>query len=91
MATEAIEARVWKGMGLTDEEIAEFDTGPAHLPWLRMGCIQNVGGDLSESWHRDQKELQKKLLGRMRELGIEPVVQGFAGFVPKGMQRCTRR
>lgn len=87
VATEAIAARVWKAMGLTDAEIADFDNGPAHLPWLRMGCIQNVGGDLSESWHRDQVELQKKLLERMRELGIEPVIQGFAGFVPKGMQR----
>jgi alpha-N-acetylglucosaminidase len=87
VATEAIAARVWKGMGLTAAEIAGFDTGPAHLPWLRMGCVQNVGGDLGEAWHGDQIALQKKLLGRMRELGIEPVVQGFAGFVPQGMRR----
>jgi alpha-N-acetylglucosaminidase len=87
VATEAVATKVWKSLGLTQEEIDDFYTGPAHLPWQRMGNIQNVGGTLSPSWHRDQVALQKKLLARMRELGIEPVVQGFAGFVPKGIAR----
>ena len=30
---EAILARVWKQMGLTDEEINDYFVGPAHLPW----------------------------------------------------------
>ncbi|MFT5525985.1 MAG: alpha-N-acetylglucosaminidase, partial [Pirellulaceae bacterium] len=87
LATEAVATKVWKSLGLTQEEIDDFYTGPAHLPWQRMGNIQNVGGTLSPSWHRDQVALQKKMLARMRELGIEPVVQGFAGFVPKGIAR----
>lgn len=87
VATEAIAIRVWKKMGLTDQEIKEYYTGPAHLPWHRMGNIRNVGEGLTESWHRDQIALQKKLLARMKELGIEPVIQGFAGFVPPGIQR----
>ena len=87
VATEAIGIRVWKSMGLTDAEIAEYYTGPAHLPWQRMGCIRNVGFGLTESWNRDQIALQKKLLARMKELGIEPVIQGFAGFVPPGLKR----
>ncbi|MBN8456375.1 MAG: alpha-N-acetylglucosaminidase C-terminal domain-containing protein [Verrucomicrobia bacterium] len=87
VATEAIALRVWKNMGLTDKEIAEAQTGPAHLPWQRMGNIRDMGSGLTESWHRDQIALQKKLLARMRELGIEPVIQGFAGFVPPGIKR----
>ena len=87
VATEAIATRVWKKLGLTDAEIAEYHTGPAHLPWQRMGCIRNVGLGLTESWHRGQIILQKKLLARMKELGIEPVIQGFAGFVPPGLKR----
>jgi alpha-N-acetylglucosaminidase len=87
VATEAVATKVWKSLGLTQEEIDNFYTGPAHLPWQRMGNIQNVGGTLPPSWHRDQIALQTKMLARMRELGIEPVVQGFAGFVPKGIAR----
>lgn len=37
IAGEAILARVWRRMGLTDEEIGVLFTGPAHLPWMRMG------------------------------------------------------
>ncbi len=39
VATEAISARVFARLGLTPEEIAAWFTGPAHLPWLRMGNI----------------------------------------------------
>jgi alpha-N-acetylglucosaminidase len=85
VATEAVATKVWKSLGLTQEEIDDFYTGPAHLPWQRMGNIQNVGGTLPPSWHHDQIAMQKKMLARMRELGIEPIVQGFAGFVPKGI------
>jgi alpha-N-acetylglucosaminidase len=87
VATEAIAQRVWQKLGLTQQEIDENSTGPAYLPFLRMGCIVNHGGPLPQSWHRDQLALQHKIISRMRELGIEPVYQGFAGFVPKGLKR----
>ncbi len=87
VATEAIATRVWKELGLTQEEIDSYYTGPAHLPWNRMGNIRQVGGTLTDTWHSNQLELQHKLLKRMRELGIEPVIQGFAGFVPPAITR----
>ncbi|QQL44468.1 alpha-N-acetylglucosaminidase [Sulfuriroseicoccus oceanibius] len=87
VATEAIATKVWLGLGLKQEEIDRFYTGPAHLPWQRMGNIQNVGGTLTAAWHRDQIALQHKILKRMRELGMEPVVQAFAGFVPEEISR----
>ncbi len=87
VATEAIASRVWKRLGLTQPEIDEFYVGPAHLPWQRMGNISQVGGTLPPEWHVDQINLQHKLLKRMRELGIDPIVQSFAGFVPKALKR----
>ena len=33
---EAIWYKVWSKLGLTDEEIRGYFTGPAHLPWHRM-------------------------------------------------------
>jgi alpha-N-acetylglucosaminidase len=87
VATEAIATRVWKRLGLTQQEIDTFYVGPAHLPWQRMGNICKVGGTLPSEWHADQIALQHKILQRMRELGMEPVVQSFAGFVPKAIKR----
>ena len=87
VAYEAIIARVWKKMGLTDEEINGYFIGPAHLPWLRMGCISGVDGPLNDDWHRGQIELQHRILKRMRELGMKPICPGFPGFIPQAFKR----
>lgn len=84
---EAIIARVWKKMGLTEEEINNYFIGPAHLPWLRMGCISGVDGPLNVDWHKQQVALQHKILDRMRSLGMKPICPGFPGFIPEAFKR----
>ena len=84
---EAILARVWKKMGLTDEEINNYFVGPAHLPWMRMGNISGVDGPLNADWHRGQIALQHKILKRMKELGMKPICPGFPGFIPEAFKR----
>lgn len=49
VASEAIAERVWLRMGLTKEEIREFFTAPAHLPWHRMGNLNKWDGPLSDA------------------------------------------
>ncbi|MBC8616251.1 alpha-N-acetylglucosaminidase [Parabacteroides faecis] len=84
---EAILARVWKKMGLTDDEINHYFVGPAHLPWMRMGNISGIDGPLNEDWHRRQIDLQHKILKRMKELGMKPICPGFPGFIPEAFKR----
>ena len=86
VAGEAILARVWSKLGLTREEIDEYFTGPAHLPWMRMGNMTKVDGGMSEDWHESQIKLQHRINDRMLSLGMTPVYQGFAGFVPKAVK-----
>ena len=52
-----------------------------------MGNIRGWGGPLPQSWHVQQVALQKQILQRMRGFGMIPVLPGFAGHVPKGLQR----
>lgn len=87
VAAETIMARVWREMGLSQAEIDEWLTGPAHLPWLRMGNMSRLDGAPSAEWHEAQTELQHRILDRLRALGMTPVCQGFAGFVPPAMKR----
>lgn len=87
VANEAISARVWKKLGLTDEEIAAYFVGPAHFPWMRMGNISGIDAPLPQEWHQDQIALQHKILKRMKSLGMKPICPGFAGFVPQAMKR----
>lgn len=84
---EAILARVWKKMGLTDEEINGYFVGPAHLPWMRMGNVSGIDGPLNADWHKDQLALQHKILNRMRSLGMKPICPGFPGFIPEAFKR----
>ncbi|RJP67333.1 MAG: alpha-N-acetylglucosaminidase [Ignavibacteriales bacterium] len=80
---EAIWQKVWNYYGITNEQLKDHFSGPAFLPWHRMGNINNHGGPLPQKWIDDNKQLQKKILDRMRELGMTPIVPAFSGFVPE--------
>ena len=84
---EAIWYKIWTEMGLTDEEVRTYFTGPAHLPWHRMLNIDHWGSPLPMSWLDGQAELQKKIVARERELNMRPVLPAFAGHVPPELSR----
>lgn len=85
---EKILVDVFQEIGLTDAEIATFLSGPAFQAWNRFGNIQGSwGGDLPRSWIDQQFDLQKKILPRMAELGMTPVLPSFTGFVPMNTTR----
>ena len=52
-----------------------------------MGNIDGWGGPLPQTWINNQLVLQKKILARMRSLGMIPVLPGFAGHVPPAITR----
>lgn len=85
---EAIWDRVYRQvLNITDAEINEHFTGPAFLAWNRMGNLRGWGGPLTQQWHTQSIELQKKILERMRNFGMYPVLPGFAGHVPRAIKR----
>ena len=84
---EAVWYDVWTDLGLTDEEVRSYFSGPSHLPWHRMINIDRWGGPLPKSWLRGQADLQKKILRRERELNMRPVLPAFAGHVPPELRR----
>lgn len=77
---------VWKNvllkLGYTKEEVNEFIAGPAFQAWWLMNNLEGWGGPNPDSWYENQATLQKKIIKRMRELGIEPVLPGYSGMVP---------
>ena len=84
---ESIWYQVWTELGLTDEEVRNYFTGPAHLPWHRMLNIDRWGGPLPKSWLDGQEALQKQIVARERELNMKPVLPAFAGHVPPELSR----
>lgn len=80
MGQEFIWDKVWKQFGV--EDLGDYFAGPAFLPWQRMGNVNRIGGPLPEEWIQRERKMQHFFLEHARKLGMTPVLQGFAGFVP---------
>lgn len=53
----------------------------------RMGNIQGYAGPLPAAYMHKQLVLAKKVVARMRQLGMTPVYPAFAGFVPAALKQ----
>lgn len=83
--------KVWQNtlrkFGCSKQEITDFIPGPAFTAWWLMGNLEGWGGPVSQEFIDGQAELQKKILARMKDLGIEPVMQGFYGMFPSSQHK----
>lgn len=68
--------------GFTDEEARQFLCGPAFLAWQWMTNIEGFCGPLPAAWIESHVNLGQKIIERERSLGMQPIQQGFSGFVP---------
>lgn len=80
---EAVWMKVWTAMGMTEQECREYFTGPSFLAWHRMANVDKWCGPLPQHWLDTQVELQHKILARERALNMRPVMNAFAGHVPR--------
>ncbi|XP_022885234.1 alpha-N-acetylglucosaminidase-like isoform X1 [Olea europaea var. sylvestris] len=83
---EAIWQKVFQNFNVTAADLNNFFGGPAFLAWSRMGNMHGWGGPLPQSWLDQQLILQKKILARMYELGMNPVLPAFSGNVPAALK-----
>jgi alpha-N-acetylglucosaminidase len=83
---EGVWRNVWRSLGMSDDDVRAYFTGPTYLPWHRMANIDKYNGPLPAEWLDGQIELQKQILGRERELGMRPVLPAFNGHVPEQLK-----
>lgn len=74
---------LWREAGLSGAELAGYFSGPAFTPWQRMGNLEGHMAPLPDAWIDRKHALQTRILGRMRELGMSPILPAFAGYVPR--------
>lgn len=70
----------------TDEEARRFLAGPGHFAWQWMQNLQSYGGPLPKSWIDKHIVLGKQVIDRQLELGMQPIQQGFSGYVPRELK-----
>jgi alpha-N-acetylglucosaminidase len=79
---ESAWVQTFKNFGYSDEAIRSWVVDPAHLPWMEMDNMESYGGPLSPQLVARRLALGQKIIARMRELGMEPVLPGYYGMVP---------
>lgn len=85
---EKILVEVFEELGLTTDEINSYLSGPAFQAWNRFGNIQGSwGGSLPTDWINKQYRLGQRIVNRMVELGMTPILPAFTGFVPRNISR----
>ena len=80
--TDLVWRNTMRRLGYSKKEADEFVAGPAFQAWWLMNNLEGWGGPNSDQWYKDREDLQIRILWRMRELGMEPVLPGYAGMVP---------
>ena len=83
---ESVWVETLRQHGFGEAEARAFLTGPAFSAWQWMTNIQSHGGPLPASWVKARAELGRRLVARQRSLGMEPILQGFSGYVPREMK-----
>lgn len=79
---EAVLLATYLELGLDRDEILAWMGSAAHLPWTWMGGTHDWGGPLPEEWIDRHLQIAQQVLERQRELGMTPVLPGFAGHIP---------
>lgn len=85
---------VWKNLltedlGYTSAEANKFVAGPCFQAWWGMNNLQGWGGPNPDWWYARQEKLAKQILARERELGMQPVLPGYAGMAPSDITTKT--
>ncbi len=79
---EKVWQNVLRELGYPEKQIAAYIPNPAYAAWWHMGNLEGTGGPLSQSLIDGEAKLGKFIVRRLRELGLEPVLQGYVGFLP---------
>ena len=70
----------------SDREARAFLAGPVHDAWQWMENLLCYGGPLPKSVIDRHAALGKKIIARQLELGMQPIQQGFSGYVPRELK-----
>ncbi len=87
VGTEAVWQKTLERFGFSNKEIEDFIPGPTFNAWWLMGNLEGWGGPVTQRMINRRTNLEQKIISRMQQLGIEPVLQGFYGMVPRALKR----
>ncbi|WP_422396925.1 alpha-N-acetylglucosaminidase TIM-barrel domain-containing protein [Streptomyces gobiensis] len=89
--TEAVYHRLLRGFGYRDSEVRAWLPAPSHQPWWLLQNMSGYGGPVSPELLDRRVELAQRIVRRLRELGMSPVLPGYFGTVPDDFTKRNPR
>lgn len=74
---------VLKELGFVQKDIENFIPGPTFEAWWLMQNLEGWGGPVSDEFIEGKRDLQRKIVKRLKELDMQPILQCFFGMVPR--------
>ncbi|WP_432160005.1 alpha-N-acetylglucosaminidase [Streptomyces sp. NRRL F-5630] len=81
---DAVYQRLFRQFGYSDEEVRAWIPGPAHQPWWLLQNLSSFPEPVTAGLVEQRAALGARIVGRLRELGMSPVLPGYFGTVPAG-------
>ncbi|MEV3860158.1 alpha-N-acetylglucosaminidase TIM-barrel domain-containing protein [Streptomyces sp. NPDC050095] len=82
LGADAVYYDTFREFGYGERELLDWIPGPAHQPWWLLQNMASFGGPVSRQLLEARAELAAQVTGRVRELGMVPVLPGYFGTVP---------
>ena len=98
---DVVTRKFLRELGVSESDINAYIAGPGFIAWFAMNNLEGWGGTINSPntgvnmsgnpdwWYTRQEQLCRKMLQRMRELGMQPVIPGFSGQVPNCIVNYT--
>ena len=87
--------KVWQNMlrrlKYQEKDIKSYIPSSAYTAWWLMGNLEGEGGPMSQEMIDYEYQLGKKIYKRMKTLGMEPILQGFVGLVPRSFSKYYKK
>ncbi|PJN02948.1 alpha-N-acetylglucosaminidase [Streptomyces sp. CB01201] len=84
LGADTVYHRTFLQHGYRDAELRSWLPGPAHQPWWLLQNMSGFGGPVSRQLLDQRAELATRIVHRLRELGMTPVLPGYFGTLPPG-------
>lgn len=84
---DALYHRLFQQFGYEDAELRAWIPGPAHQPWWLLQNLSGFPHPVSRQLLEARAALGRRIVDRVRELGMTPVLPGYFGTVPPGFAK----
>ncbi|MDO1530085.1 alpha-N-acetylglucosaminidase [Fulvimonas sp. R45] len=84
VGTEEVYRRTFRDFGYSDAEIRAWIPATAHQPWWLLQNMSGFDAPVSPQQYARRVALARKIVARLRVLGMVPVFPGYFGTVPDG-------